>query len=395
MDLNFVTNLVRGEQADILIYTEIKSLEHGAQIAAEIEHLDKVVGVRTINVRINSPGGNLFGGLSIYLAIKNSLATVNTYIEGVAASIAGVIAMAGQTRYMNDFGRLMIHLPNVPNGVQIDDKMQKALDNTKEMLLRLFQNNTNKTIEELDEIMTAETWYNSNDAINEGFVDRIINTDRRLTYTVNEGEQIEAASEIWAIANTILLEDNKQLNKQKPKRMDLIKNELNLDTTVNEEVVVNSITDLKNSLEAETAAKVEAEEKTVALEVEAEEKDAKIEELENKLKEVKDAEILAFVDNSIKEGKYEESAKEDVLKVAQNDFEGFKTLTANVTVNDSIINQLKPGSDSVDANGLIDGKLDGKSLRDLEKENPTKVAELKNSQPDVYNAMYEAEYLNK
>ena len=383
MEFQHVTNLVRGDEADGLIYDKIKDLAHGEQIAKEIEFLEKEMKVRTINVRINSPGGNLFGGISVYLAIKNSKSIVNTHIEGVAASIAGVIAMAGATRFINDFGRLMIHMPHPPKGVKMDKEMMEGLQHSKEMILKIFQNNTSKSVEELEEIMRVGTWILPDQALRDGFVDRIVGGDRLLTYTLNEIEAIEDESKVWEIVNEMLTKENKPVINKNKQKMDNIKNELNLDESVSNSVVIGKIKDLKNELENVSSAKVLAEEKIVELEIKAEE-DAKIMEgLQNKFTEIETAEILEYVENSIKDGKYEEAKKDSLIETATNNFEGFKTLTDSVIVSASIVNQLKGGDSGEDSNGLIDGKLDGKTLRELEKENPAKVEELMNSNKDV------------
>ena len=82
----------------------------GSSFANEMQYLQN--NCSKINVRINSIGGNVIDGYSIVSAILNSVVRCDTYIDGLAASIAGVIAVAGKKCYMADFGTLMIHNPS-------------------------------------------------------------------------------------------------------------------------------------------------------------------------------------------------------------------------------------------------------------------------------------------
>src|SRR3972149_5396231 len=84
------------EEADIYLFDEIGNGGiNGQDFANEIQMLNDF-GVTLINVHINSPGGGIIEGYSIFAAIINSKAEVHTHIVGVAASMAGIIAMAGR-----------------------------------------------------------------------------------------------------------------------------------------------------------------------------------------------------------------------------------------------------------------------------------------------------------
>ena len=139
MDLKFVKNILSDGVAEVLLYGPIgrtfdeRSQRYvgidGEQFAEEIRFLNSYDEVKKINIRINSAGGSMLDGYSIFNAIKNSAKECDTYTDGVAASIAGVIFQAGKRRYMNDFGKLMIHAPSI--GVQyelLSDKQKKMID---------------------------------------------------------------------------------------------------------------------------------------------------------------------------------------------------------------------------------------------------------------------------
>lgn len=100
------------EAVDIFLYDEISPWVpgHNARDIANI--LNSLTKVPTINVRINSPGGSVFDGMAIYNALTRHPGTVNTYVDGIAASIASVIMLAGKTISIADNAMVMIHNPS-------------------------------------------------------------------------------------------------------------------------------------------------------------------------------------------------------------------------------------------------------------------------------------------
>ena len=153
----FIKNVSK-DVAEINLFDEIgMGGISGQQFADEIQMLNDF-GVKEIHININSPGGSIIEGFSIFSAIMNSEAEVHTHIVGIAASMAGVIAMAGVKITMVDFGKLMIHNPS--GSKDPDEKEQNALDSLKDSLLVIFKNRTNKSKAELSDIMDSETWLN-------------------------------------------------------------------------------------------------------------------------------------------------------------------------------------------------------------------------------------------
>jgi ATP-dependent Clp protease protease subunit len=133
-----------------------------------------------IHIHILSDGGDIINGLGIITAILFTAIPVTTFNDGVAASMAGVIYLAGKTRKMFDFALLMLHEPNfwgMTADEVSDDKVKEALIRFKEMLLRLIVNATGKTEEEVTEILSKDTWYNAEEAKAMGLVDEVIQSD--------------------------------------------------------------------------------------------------------------------------------------------------------------------------------------------------------------------------
>lgn len=160
------------EQAEIWIYDEIG----GWGISAKdfIQELNKL-NVQAIDLRINSPGGSVYDGHAIYNALKRHKAEVTTYVDGLAASIASVIALAGSKVVMAENALFMIHNPWA---MCIGDagEMRKTadiLDKTRDSILTAYMNKTGMDVAEVTALMDAETWYNAAEAKAAGFVDAI------------------------------------------------------------------------------------------------------------------------------------------------------------------------------------------------------------------------------
>lgn len=166
------------DTAEILIYEQIgKDYWSDEGIAAKDFAADlKAMGdVKNITVRLNSPGGSVFEGNTIYNLLKAHQATVTVYIDGIAASIASVIAMAGDKIIMPENALIMIHDPWSMVAGTADDmrKMAEALDKIKESLKTSYKRSM-MTDEEITQMMTDETWMTAQEALDKGFCDEVI-----------------------------------------------------------------------------------------------------------------------------------------------------------------------------------------------------------------------------
>ena len=136
-----------------------------------------------ITVEINSPGGYIDDGFGIYMALKKAEAEINVNIIGLAASMASVIAMAGDTVSIDETGLYMIHSPSSVVWGMADDMRKEAdvLDKYEERLIKAYQRrDLNLLDDELTEAIKNETWYTASEAFEAGFVDVIDgdNTER-------------------------------------------------------------------------------------------------------------------------------------------------------------------------------------------------------------------------
>ena len=137
------------------------------------------LGDGDITVWINSPGGDCVAAAQIYNMLKDYPGKVTVKIDGIAASAASVIAMAGDKTYVSPVSMLMIHNPST---IAMGDhaEMRKAiemLDEVKESIINAYVLKTGLSRARLSHLMDAETWMNANTAIELGFADGLITRD--------------------------------------------------------------------------------------------------------------------------------------------------------------------------------------------------------------------------
>lgn len=159
--------------AEIAIYDEIGMFGISA---AEFQRELKALGDLTlIDLHIHSPGGDVFEGMAIYNLLVNHPATVNVTIDGLAASMGSVIAMAGDTVTMPENAMMMIHRPWGMQGGDADDlrKYADLLDKVEGNLLSTYTKKTGLSDDEVRALLDAETWLTGPEAVERGFADQL------------------------------------------------------------------------------------------------------------------------------------------------------------------------------------------------------------------------------
>ena len=163
------------DNAEITIYGEIgKSWwNDDAVSAADFNTALKAVKGNKITLNINSPGGDVFDGLAIYNQLKRHSAQVHVNVDGLAASIASVIAMAGDSIHIPANALMMIHNPSSFAVGDMRDmrKTAETLDKAKESLVGIYAARTHLDETQLAQMMDDETWFNGEDAVGFGFAD--------------------------------------------------------------------------------------------------------------------------------------------------------------------------------------------------------------------------------
>ena len=165
-----------GNRAEILIYGEIGLDWFGEGISAEtlVQELSGL-DVANIDVRINSIGGQVFEGLAIFNALDRHPAKVTTHIDGMAASIASIVALAGDEVIIAENAFMMIHNAW---GIEIGDaramlKKAEILSTLDGGLADTYAAKTGETPKAIRVMMDAETWFNSEEALAVGLVDEV------------------------------------------------------------------------------------------------------------------------------------------------------------------------------------------------------------------------------
>lgn len=133
-------------------------------------------GEGDITVWINSPGGDCIAAAQIYNMLMNYKGNVTVKIDGIAASAASVIAMAGNKIIVSPVSMIMIHNPATIAAGDTSE-MQKAiamLDEVKESIINAYEIKTGLSRAKLSHLMDAETWMDANSAIEMGFADEIM-----------------------------------------------------------------------------------------------------------------------------------------------------------------------------------------------------------------------------
>jgi len=167
----------KAKDAEIWIYEEIgEDFWTGDGITAKKFQKElSEIKASQIDLHINSPGGLVFDGITIYNLLKQHPANVTTFIDGLAASIASVIALSGNKVIMAENALFMIHKASGAVYGNSDDMRDFAekLDKVNGSIATTYISKTGKNEAEINDLMAAETWMTAEEALDAGFVDEI------------------------------------------------------------------------------------------------------------------------------------------------------------------------------------------------------------------------------
>lgn len=159
--------------AEILLYDEIGAWGISAQQFAR--DLKALGDLSRIDLRVHSPGGDVFEGTAIYNLLKHHPARVDGYVDGLAASMATVILMACDTVYIPENGLMMVHKPWGITGGDADDMRRyvELLDKIEDTMVMAYAAKTGKSADEIKALLKEETWMTGREAIEAGFADQL------------------------------------------------------------------------------------------------------------------------------------------------------------------------------------------------------------------------------
>jgi ATP-dependent Clp endopeptidase proteolytic subunit ClpP len=204
---SWYTIRARASGTEVLIYDEIGA--YGVTAKGFLAELGALPGDAAIDLRLNSPGGSVFDAVAIYNALKRHAGEITVWIDGIAASAASYIAMAGDQIVMPENAFLMIHDPSgLVMGTAEDMRATaEALDKVKGSLVQGYAAKSGKPDDEIAALMAAETWLDAKDALDLGFIDRIAEPVK-LAASFDVGrfrnappEVVEAVTETVAASN--------------------------------------------------------------------------------------------------------------------------------------------------------------------------------------------------
>lgn len=166
------------DTGELTIYSEISSSSwYGDEVTPSQfkKDLDSMGEIKNLNIYINSPGGDVFAGQAIYSMLKRNSAFKTVYVDGLAASSASVIAMAGDKIIMPANAMIMIHNAwTIAMGNKEDfTKMADTLEKIDDSIVAVYLEKTGQEEKKIKKMMDEETWINADDALALGFADEI------------------------------------------------------------------------------------------------------------------------------------------------------------------------------------------------------------------------------
>ncbi len=350
------------ERATVLLYGDIGDGDkvESARVVSELMALDSAYG--KIDVRINSRGGDVFSGMAIYNTLRQMAADVTIYVDGLAASIAAIIALCGRPMYMSPWAKLMLHSVSGGAWGNASDLRKTAdqIETLEKDLSGMIANRLGMKAEAVRKKYFDEVdhWIDAADCVKMGLCDGLYDM----------GEPAEGApkdeEEIYQYFNNRLREP------QNNKDMALIDDIKALPSFENKEdnaSIVAHIKELENK-----ATKAEAQTQAIA------QYQARIAELEAK-------EMDSYLDGAIATGKIKAEQKEQYKKL----------MAADRAATEALIDSMQPapkvGPKAVDVfQETVKGGFENKSWDELDRSN--QLGALKAQNPELFQAKYKEKY---
>ncbi|MBO6883860.1 MAG: Clp protease ClpP [Marivita sp.] len=171
---SWYTIRARGTGAEVLIYDEIGA--YGVTAKGFLAELGALPDGLPIDLRLNSPGGSVFDAVAIYNALQRHEGEITVWIDGIAASAASYVAMAGDEIVMPENAFLMIHNPSgLVMGTSAEMReMAATMDKIAGSMIRGYAARSGRSEEEIAALMAAETWFDAEAAIATGLATRMV-----------------------------------------------------------------------------------------------------------------------------------------------------------------------------------------------------------------------------
>lgn len=233
------------KEATMRLYGEIGRQIDADLFAQELAALDDMAD--TVHLHINSPGGDVVSGLSVVSAMRSMKAFIHVHVDGIAASMAAVIAIAGDKISMQDYAKMMIHNPYPSDdSVEMNDKTRKALGSLTDTLATILSRRGCDK-DEIGSLMAAETWFTADEAKTAGLIDEIVTTPRK-----DEFKNLTTTELLTRVAN-----EYKPVNNNKDMDLTKIAAKLGLPATATEQQILDAIQTRETALTEQRNALVD------------------------------------------------------------------------------------------------------------------------------------------
>ena len=290
-------NILNPDTAVILLYGEISDEGGDGKIGSrafvtELMYLDE--NYPNLNIRINSVGGDVYPGIAIFNAIRQCRSKVTVFIDGIAASIAGVIALAGDRVEMSRYARMMLH--NVSGGCYGNKQdlrdMITTIEGLEDTIAEIIGSRCNRTAEEIktEYFDGADHWLKADEAQKMGLVDSLYDVDEK----VPDGSSTEEIYRIFT--NRLDTFQSKATNEMKLEELKKIPRFANC---ADEEAALAAV--------SETATR-------------ADELERKNEELQRQLDEQQTERIEQAVNDAVTDGRIDAGQADTYRNLLKNDF---------------------------------------------------------------------------
>jgi len=181
-------------KAEMFMYGDVSEYDISANaVALAMKDLDSKIN--EIDIRLMSGGGDVFQGIAIYNILKRSEKKINIYIDGLAGSIASIIMLAGDEVIIGEGSQVFIHKPwafKAGNSNELQEMIDQ-LDRVENEMLKIYSSKMSVTNTQIIKMMSDETWFNDDEAIEFGLVDRKIaaSTDMNIAAAVRNCDWVK------------------------------------------------------------------------------------------------------------------------------------------------------------------------------------------------------------
>lgn len=306
------------DTACILLYGEIGGFDgiSDKDIVAELYEYASMY--KSIDIRVNSPGGSVYAGMSIFNALRSSEADITIYVDGIAASMASVIALCGKPVYMSQYARLMLHAPyggcygNKEELRSVSDELASLEDTLADM----YASRLGKTREEIKDTYFdgKDHWITAKEAKEMGLVDGI--------YDIKEKVDAQSPQDIYAVFQARL---NSQSFNTHNNMYEELRKRPSFAACATDEDVVRMLASLENKAGQYDAVVKERNELKTSL-------DGYVQ----KEKEARELEIKNLLESAMQKGRIAPASRDAYKAILEKDFENGKKIIESLPEKKSV-----------------------------------------------------------